>query len=123
MKHLKHRKQRADSPYISPTPCRKKCGPRPLAGRLLIAGAILLMLATCDFGARLITAERVGARGAIHRLSDYGSAMSASAVILTAATVGVDYLERVEERDNRGNRDNRANRDDRDDHGNRSNEK
>ncbi len=80
------------------TPVRKRLGPRRLSGYLIITGLILLLLATCDFAARLDIAAESGARGAIYRLSDFGSSMSASIVILAAAGLGLDYLERKQDR-------------------------
>ncbi len=70
------------------------CGLYPSAVRLLILGEILILLALCDFAARLNVASLAGSAGALHRLSDIGSSLSASLVILVASVLGLDYMER-----------------------------
>ncbi len=66
----------------------------PIAARLMLAGELCILLAICDFGARLLTYERAGAIGSILRLGDIGPSLSASAVLLVAAVIGLDYMER-----------------------------
>ncbi len=73
-----------------------KYGPCPCAARLLICGEILILAAIFDFAARLDMAAMAGAIGAIHRMSHIGGTLSASAVILCAAAIGLDHLERSE---------------------------
>ncbi len=76
----------------------KKKAPRrglmPIAARLAIAGELLLAAAVCDFAARLNIARLAGASGALLRLSDFGGSLGSAAVILTAAVLYLDYLER-----------------------------
>ncbi len=81
--------------HSSPHPVRKRWGLCPAAARLILIGEILLLLAICDFAARLDAAALAGSTGAIHRLSDFGGSVSASAVILWAFGLGLDYLERT----------------------------
>ncbi len=80
---------------LPPRQVRKKRGLRPAAARLILIGEILLLMAVCDFAARLDTAVLAGSQGVIHRLSDFGGSLSASAIILWAAGLGLDYLERT----------------------------
>ncbi len=68
----------------------------PVAARLVIIGQILMLLAICDFAARLNMAELAGAQGALLRLSDIGGTLSASASLLWASALGLDYWERHE---------------------------
>ncbi len=80
------------------TPRRRRAhpiGPMPAAARLIMIGEWLILLATCDFAARLLSAEAAGEVGAIYRLSDFGGAVSATAVIIVAAAVALDYWERT----------------------------
>ncbi len=94
---MKHRRFSASNRQkTAPTRARQseKWGLCPFAARLLIAGEILILLALCDFAARLNVADLSGSAGAIHRLSDIGGSLSASIVILVAATLGLDYMER-----------------------------
>ncbi len=70
-------------------------GLRPAASRLLICGEMWILAAVCDFAARLDVASAAGTVGLIHRLSDFGGSLSAAAVILVAASLGLDYLERT----------------------------
>ncbi len=85
---MKHRHRRR-------TPRTPPIGPMPAAARLLLIGEWLILLAVCDFAARLFSAEAAGAVGAIHRLSDFGGSVSAAAVILVGSAVGLDYWERT----------------------------
>ncbi len=73
---------------------RARRGLCPVASRLLIAGEILLLLAVCDFAARLNIAALAGSEGALLRLSDFGGAFSSAAVILCASALGLDRYER-----------------------------
>ncbi len=90
MKPILSRKQTPPAPRIGLCPC---------AAYLVIIGEILMFLALCDFAARLDIASLNGARGALLRLSDIGSSLSASVVILWASALGLDYLERTANRD------------------------
>ncbi len=78
-------------------PCRPaaRIGLCSAAARLVIIGEILMLLAVCDFAARLNVAALAGATGALLRLSDFGSSLSASAVLLWAMALGLDYWERT----------------------------
>ncbi len=70
-------------------------GLSPLSARLLIIGEMLMLAALFDFAARLNMASLAGSAGAILRMSDIGGSLSASAVILWASALGLDYLERT----------------------------
>ncbi len=72
-------------------------GLMPIASRLLIAGEILILLALCDFAARLDAAVLAGSQGALLRLSDIGGAVSSAGVILVGSVLFLDYEERREE--------------------------
>ncbi len=76
----------------------RRIGLSTMAARLCIFGEILILLALCDFAARLNVAELAGSTGAILRLSDIGSTLSASFVLLCFATLGLDYMERMDAR-------------------------
>ncbi len=74
----------------------RRVGLYPLSARLILAGEFLILAALFDFAARLNIAALAGSAGALVRMSDIGSSLSASAVLLCAAGVGLDYLERRE---------------------------
>ena len=86
MKHNRRPSRRKSEPY----------GLCPFAARLVIIGEILMLLAVFDFAARLNVARLEGSTGALLRLSEFGGAMSASAVLLCAFALGIDYWERME---------------------------
>ncbi len=90
---LRNRNRR--SVFRTPQQPKAKWGFCPASARLLILGEILILLAICDFAARLYTYETAGAVGSILLMSDIGGSLSASAVILWAAGLGLDYLERT----------------------------
>ncbi len=69
-------------------------GPMRVAAYLIIAGEILILLALCDFAARLDTAVLQESAGAILRMSSIGGTLSASGVLLAAGAIGLDYMER-----------------------------
>ena len=54
-----------------------------------------MLAAVFDFAARLNIAYLAGSQGALLRLSDFGGSLSASAVILWAFALGIDYWERT----------------------------
>ena len=62
---------------------------RSAAGRLLLGGHALILLALCDFTARLV------GRSAEHLLyaEHFLSSLSAAFVLVWGAALGVDYLE------------------------------
>lgn len=70
----------------------------PLAARLLLAGLLLILLALCDFAIRLDISEAAGETGAILLMEDIGGSLSASGVLLCAAVLGLEYLERTHPR-------------------------
>lgn len=74
---------------------REPCGLCPIAARLVIIGEILMLAAVFDFAARLNIAYLAGSQGALLRLSDFGGSLSASAVILWAFALGIDWWERT----------------------------
>ncbi len=85
---MKHRK-------IFTSRRREKWGLCPIATRLLLIGEMLMFAAIFDFAARLNLAYLADSAGAFLRLSEFGGAMSASAVILCAAALGIDYWDKT----------------------------
>ncbi len=86
MKHIFRRRQK-------PSPPRGLC---PHAAHLAIVGEVLMLLAVFDFAARVNVAYLSGSEGVFLRLSDFGGSLSASAVILWAFVLGLDYWERTQ---------------------------
>lgn len=87
MKHIGHRarilKQRKKAPFRFL---------RPFAGRLLVAGHILILLSLCHFAA-LLSGE--GQSEALLYMESYMGSVSASFTVLWAASLGMDWLDRT----------------------------
>lgn len=73
---------------------REKWGPRPWAARLLLTGYILILLSLCDFAARLYAGT---SWEALLYIETYMGSVSAATVILWAAALGLDWLERTQD--------------------------
>ena len=72
------------------TPSACKGGFTPYASRLLIAGHILILVALCDFAARL----HAGNPDAILYIEDFASSVSLGGIILWGFGILLDSLER-----------------------------
>lgn len=94
--------------HISPLPSRRTLrdsknrqspwGFCPHAARLLLVGQPLILLALCDFAARLCHGARIGEVGTMLRIEDAGSSIGAAIALLWGAALWLDYMERTAQR-------------------------
>ncbi len=87
MKHTKHR------PIPRGKPNRRLPPLRPMAGRLLVGGHILLLLSLCHFVALFHSESRWEA---LLYVEPYMASVAASAAVLWAVVLGMDWLDRTE---------------------------
>ncbi len=85
---MKHRKKSSGGR-------RGRWGLCSLSTHLLLIGEMLMFAAIFDFAARINIAYLAGSEGAFLRLSEFGGAMSASAVILCAFALGMDFWDKT----------------------------
>ena len=67
------------------------------ASRLLLVGQPLLLIALCDYAARLYAATQAGEVGFYLRLGDAAEEIFAAAIILWGGALLLDYMEKREE--------------------------
>lgn len=82
-------------PYPSNKPAahpRRALGFRPHAARFLILGHILILVALCEFAARL----HGGSRDALLYIEDFFTSAMGAWIIMWGAGILLDYLERTE---------------------------
>lgn len=79
-------------------PRHKPFGFSPHAARLLLVGQPLILLALCDFAARLYHGTQLGEIGTMLRLEDAGRHIGAAMALLWGAALWLDYMERTTER-------------------------
>lgn len=85
-------------PYPSNKPAartRKAIGFRPHAARFLILGHILILVALCEFAARL----HGGSRDALLYIEDFFTSAMGAWIIMWGAGILLDYLERTERKE------------------------
>ena len=87
---MKHTKRR---PIPRGKPKRRLPPLRPMAGRLLVGGHILILLSLCHFVA-LFHSESRGE--ALLYVEPYMASVAASAAVLWAVVLGMDWLDRTE---------------------------
>ena len=66
----------------------------PHAARLLLIGQPLILLALCDFAARLYHGAQLGEVGTMLQIEDAGGSIGAAMAILWGAALWLDYMER-----------------------------
>ena len=72
---------------------RPRIGLCPHASRLLLAGYIVMVISLSDFAARLYAGE---SPAALMYIDAYMSSVASATLLLWAAALGLDYLERTE---------------------------